>query len=400
MGWRVRRSVKLMPGLRLNLGLRGLSLTAGVRGASMNFGPRGAYGNLGIPGTGLSYRSRVGEDSHTPNDASREITVTLDLDEQGRLALTSGGVPLDPAVDRRVRRDQADRLRAWLETRCQEIEDGFNSIATVQLETPSPDSRPAFGAKPFTETRPAPPPTLKLGFWARLIPRLRLQREQQHALKVSQFEADLAGWESRRAAHDQLQTSERNRYEVQILSDPTVMEDELEKSLQQVHWPRETQVRFALEEGGVRIVLDVDLPEIEDLPTRSAAIATRGLKLNIHERSEAEIRRVYAAHVHGVVFRSIGLAFAQLPSLRECICSGYSQRRDPRTGHEREDYLLSVRVTRAQWNAIDFKALAYLDPKQCLEGFQLVRSLSASSLFTPIQPLAVVHHLSADAPGP
>jgi hypothetical protein len=60
MGWRFRRSVKVLPGVRLNLSKSGLSTTIGVRGASVNIGNRGSYLNVGLPGTGLSYRQRIG----------------------------------------------------------------------------------------------------------------------------------------------------------------------------------------------------------------------------------------------------------------------------------------------------------------------------------------------------
>lgn len=59
MAFRFRRSVKIAPGLRVNFGKRGVSLSGGVRGASITVGSRGTYGNVGIPGTGLSYRSRI-----------------------------------------------------------------------------------------------------------------------------------------------------------------------------------------------------------------------------------------------------------------------------------------------------------------------------------------------------
>jgi len=55
MGWRVRRSVKLMPGLRLNIGKRGVSVSAGKRGATVNLSKRGVRTTVGIPGTGISY---------------------------------------------------------------------------------------------------------------------------------------------------------------------------------------------------------------------------------------------------------------------------------------------------------------------------------------------------------
>ena len=58
MGFRFRRSIRLAPGIRLNLTSRGLSATVGPRGASINVGPRGTYANVGIPSTGLSSRTR------------------------------------------------------------------------------------------------------------------------------------------------------------------------------------------------------------------------------------------------------------------------------------------------------------------------------------------------------
>jgi hypothetical protein len=61
MGLRFRRSLKIAPGLRINLGLRGLtSLSVGGRGATLNLGKRGVKGTLSLPGTGLSYQHRFG----------------------------------------------------------------------------------------------------------------------------------------------------------------------------------------------------------------------------------------------------------------------------------------------------------------------------------------------------
>jgi hypothetical protein len=59
MGFRFQRRIRIAPGLRINLSKSGLSLTAGVRGASINVGKNGVYRNLGIPGTGLSHRTRI-----------------------------------------------------------------------------------------------------------------------------------------------------------------------------------------------------------------------------------------------------------------------------------------------------------------------------------------------------
>lgn len=54
-----RKSIKILPGLRVNVARSGVSTTIGGRGASVNIGRRGTYLNAGVPGTGLSYRARM-----------------------------------------------------------------------------------------------------------------------------------------------------------------------------------------------------------------------------------------------------------------------------------------------------------------------------------------------------
>ena len=53
--FRLRRSMKIMPGLRLNLSKSGMSMSVGPRGAHYTVGPRGTRATVGIPGTGVSY---------------------------------------------------------------------------------------------------------------------------------------------------------------------------------------------------------------------------------------------------------------------------------------------------------------------------------------------------------
>jgi hypothetical protein len=56
MGLRFRRTVRVLPGMHLNLSQRGLSTTLGAAGLSMNLGRHGMRPNIGLPGTGLTYR--------------------------------------------------------------------------------------------------------------------------------------------------------------------------------------------------------------------------------------------------------------------------------------------------------------------------------------------------------
>jgi hypothetical protein len=53
MGLRFRRSIRLAPGLRLNVGTKSLSVSAGTRGISYTVGSTGHRATVGLPGTGL-----------------------------------------------------------------------------------------------------------------------------------------------------------------------------------------------------------------------------------------------------------------------------------------------------------------------------------------------------------
>lgn len=59
MGFRFRKSFKIMPGVRLTLSPRGISSSFGIPGARITVGRRGITGTVGIPGTGLSYSHKL-----------------------------------------------------------------------------------------------------------------------------------------------------------------------------------------------------------------------------------------------------------------------------------------------------------------------------------------------------
>jgi hypothetical protein len=55
MGFRFRRSLKILPGVRINFSGSGTSVSLGARGFHYTIGPRGTRITAGLPGTGLSW---------------------------------------------------------------------------------------------------------------------------------------------------------------------------------------------------------------------------------------------------------------------------------------------------------------------------------------------------------
>ena len=61
MGWRFRKSVRILPGVRLNFGKGGFtSTTIGGRWLKTNVGGRGVKHTVSVPGTGVSYQTDAG----------------------------------------------------------------------------------------------------------------------------------------------------------------------------------------------------------------------------------------------------------------------------------------------------------------------------------------------------
>jgi hypothetical protein len=60
VGFRFQKRISILPGVRINLSKSGVSTSLGPRGADVNIGKDGVTANAGIPGTGLSYRQKLG----------------------------------------------------------------------------------------------------------------------------------------------------------------------------------------------------------------------------------------------------------------------------------------------------------------------------------------------------
>ena len=57
--FRFRKTISVLPGVKVNLSKTGVSTSVGGKGATLNIGHGKKNVTLGIPGTGLSYRTQA-----------------------------------------------------------------------------------------------------------------------------------------------------------------------------------------------------------------------------------------------------------------------------------------------------------------------------------------------------
>ena len=124
-GLRFQKRLRVLPGVRINLSKSSASASIGPRSADVNIGPHGISANAGIPGTGLSYLTKLAK----PHIAVIGVVVLV--------------IGLGIAA---YKNKNMDRIAAWL------------APAPVAQQTVQP-SQPVTVAAPAQQVTTAPKPT-------------------------------------------------------------------------------------------------------------------------------------------------------------------------------------------------------------------------------------------------
>lgn len=94
MGLRFRKSIKIAPGIKLNLSKSGIGVSAGVRGVHIGANSRGTYSSVGIPGTGISsmsYQSSGGGKSSSKTSVAVSLKPGMFASTSSRAVQTKTG---------------------------------------------------------------------------------------------------------------------------------------------------------------------------------------------------------------------------------------------------------------------------------------------------------------------
>lgn len=75
MGFRIRKTIKIAPGVRLNFGKKSMSTSIGKRGVGVTISPTRITTHVGIPGTGISYEKNVGRSKQN----NKKLSVNTNL---------------------------------------------------------------------------------------------------------------------------------------------------------------------------------------------------------------------------------------------------------------------------------------------------------------------------------
>jgi hypothetical protein len=147
-----------------------------------------------------------------------------------------------------------------------------------------------------------------------------------------------------------------------IEGDVEALNETVGDTLSDLDFPFETICRVAVSDAQTAYVL-LDLPEIEDVVPENRQQVLKDGRVREVRRSKPERQHDYAHLVAGLALMLSRAGFSAGPTLASMHIAAYTQRRQPRTGVVRDDFVYEVRIDRdrsAQFDPANVDALALL----------------------------------------
>lgn len=434
MGFRFRRSVKICKGVKINVSKSGTSLSLGGAGHSVNFGSKGVRTTVGIPGTGLSYSTTTGSKSNSSVRATSAVSsqptvsgsFAVHMNDKGQVSIfdDQGNQIVDQAILRKIRSTPQfkvlkENLEQQRQAKMTELVDNSHSENEkfIQIHTFSPTVKTQkqtqyaieqlkpekYKRRPYhvsppdeaaiaTQLQEEAIQTVKANFLT--IKKKRQQYVDENLpARIQQARSE---WEiGRRSYEEDVDSIEqaaneeyKRRFNEQIDYLKRIADGEESLVLAAIdEWiagctlPVEINVNYEYNHDVGAVFLDVDLPEIEDLPTTEIVRLASG---NIKERkkTQKELNAQYTTLVFGLAVFIVSNIMDITPAITNVLISGYTQRRN-KNGDVQNTYIYSLKLPRSMF---EHTSLKDVNPVEfCMQAENRCNQ-TATGLFKAIVP--------------
>lgn len=291
---RFRKRINICKGVKLNISKSGLSATVGVKGLSLNLGKGGVFLNTSLPGTGLYDRKKLIGADKLPFGKKKEEKKSAGKQTAARqdVALPSFSLDVEENGEINVINDETGRE--------------ITAASTLKKIRATDEYKEEF-AEAMDKYRE------------------EIEAESESFLNISRCTPPLNGdWE------------DRAEY-----ASPVYMEETIEAWLNELDLPVEFELDFEYNEESQCMMVDLDLPEIEDLPDEKTVQLASG-EVKTKAKSQKELKQDYVNCVLGLGVFCASNFFCITPDMERILLSAYTQRRNTKTGDQEDVYIYSV----------------------------------------------------------
>ncbi len=350
---RFRKSIRLCKGVKLNLSKSGVSLSTGIRGLSLTTSKKGVWLNTSLPGTGLYDRKKIASFDGKKRAAKKGETAATK--KQAKAAL--------PAVDMQQAQAEADRLNEIIT-----VVENIHLLPLPGEEGAAAQAAPAANERPTMDSVKEELQREAEGMFKPTLWSFKAKVEEYIAANIDQRYAEaLAEWENRDMVNA-------------VRSSDSAIDDFLATA----ELPVECDAQYEIDPSTGTLFLDIDLPEIEDMPAERAIVLSSG-EVKAAKRAQNEIRAGYASCALGIgVYFAAGI-YKLAEEIENITVSGYTQRRDSE-GDPEDVYVYSVQFTRREFEGVGHTKMA---PYDFCMGFENRINATSTMLLKEIKPFDI-----------
>lgn len=191
------------------------------------------------------------------------------------------------------------------------------------------------------------------------------------------YDSELNEWRTERNA---FYTAFKQNFQNVIDGDKNYVITAIDSIFPDEELPMEYFVDAVYDEPNGKVYVDLDLPEIEDVPDQKVVLTSTGKK-SIRSKSQTDLRSDYAHCVLGLAMNVAFSIFNVSLKIKEVEIMGYTQRKEDNSAVATDQYVFVINFDRETFSKIDFKRLSSV---QIIDFFQHHINLSKSFVMKEI----------------
>jgi Protein of unknown function (DUF4236) len=364
MGFGFRKSFKVAPGVRLNVGKRGIGASVGVKGLRYSVNSRGSSRvTASIPGTGLSYTSSSSGRSYKSKAYSHQRELQRKLKEQEKFQ----------EMERNKLEVQLfeNRLEMIMSIH-KECDDHVDWDEVKQR--PEPFLRGERGPKENTAIKRLNNYTP--GFFAKLFKQDVKRKEQYEADIVkahSEDQAEYREWERMVQVASKILDGDIDTY-FEVIDEFAPLDDLTEFG---------SGFEFFVEDPKV-LEIDFDVQTNNVVPAQKKTLTKTG-KVSVTNIPKTQYLDIQQDYICSCILRIARDMFSLLP-LQYIYINALDERTNTATGHLENEVILSIKVDRSTLNNLNFDSI---DCSDSMANFEHNMNFKKTKGFEKVERLVV-----------
>jgi len=214
---------------------------------------------------------------------------------------------------------------------------------------------------------------------------LKEQKQKEYFSRISEFEAkqdEIEKQENERFEEEY--NAERHAYETILSRDSSIIMGQIQGWISDFTPGYPIGIFPQYDEDSRMVVINVDLPEIDELPKKEVVRLSSG---NIKEKAktQARLKQEFALLAFGLAVYISANVFSLCANVERILISGYTQKRD-KDGNKNDEYIYSIIFNREGFLQKDF---SYIDPVNFCMLFPNRSNLTSAMSFKRITPFSL-----------